>query len=150
MYTHAKLQRYTSTRANLSTHIHYVRHSGYPCQIDCKSTSTACKSKHVDHRAIGAQLRLSMPNTQAIYAEYGTSTSTACDSKHVDHRAIGSSPRLSMANAQTIHAKYCTSTSTACESKHEDHRAIGASPRLSTPNVVQVQVQRASSRTRAR
>ena len=33
MYTHAKLQRYTSTRANSSTRVHYVRHSGCPYQI---------------------------------------------------------------------------------------------------------------------
>ena len=64
VHTHANLQIYTSARANLSTRVHYVRRLGYRCQILYPSgTSTACEYKHAGHRAIGASLRLSMPNT---------------------------------------------------------------------------------------
>ena len=162
MYTHAKLQRYSSTRANANPRVHYVRHSGCSCQIlyGYKYSVRAQARGPTNDRCIA----------QAVHAKYCTGTSTACKPKHAGLRTIGASPRLSMPNtvrilvqrvrpstrayAQSVHRPGCPcqilyGTSTACEPKHAGLRTIDASPRLSMPNTVRVEVQRVSPSTQA-
>ena len=84
-------------RTSTSSHIHYVRHSGYPCRIlytytyrvhaqsrgitynrciaqaahakHCARTRTVCTPKHAGLRRIGKLLKLLMPNTVHVYVQ---------------------------------------------------------------------------------
>ena len=84
--THTKLQRYTSTRANPSTRVHYVRGLGYPCQM--------LYGYKYDVRAQVRGPSRDLCIAQAVHAKCCTDTSTACEPKHAG--SIGASPRLSM------------------------------------------------------
>ena len=121
MHTQAKLQTYTSSRANLSTRVHYVRRSGHSIPNYCTGTSkhaspntwTIVRSVH--HLGCPCQmLRLSMLNTVRVQVQ----------------RAISSTWTI----ARSVHHPGCP-----CQML-----------RLSMPNTVRValQVQRASPSTR--
>ena len=94
MYTHAELRRYSSTRANSSPRVHYVRRSCCSCQIlyGYKYSVRAQARGPTNDRCIA----------QAVHAKYCTGTSTACEPKHAGVRTIGASPRLSMPNTVRV------------------------------------------------
>ena len=98
----------------------------------------------MDHRAIGASPRLSMPNAQTIHVKYCTSTSTACESKHEDHRAIGASHRLSTPNAVQLQVQRKSISTAIAWSVH--HPGCPRQMRYNYKYSVRVQLQRSRDR----
>ena len=82
VHTHAKLQRCTITRANLSTRrVHYVRRSGYSCQntvrvqVQRASPNTWTIARSVHHPGYPCQmLRLSISNTVRVHVQRAISS----------------------------------------------------------------------------
>ena len=157
MYIPAKLQRYTSTRVNPSTRVHYVRRSGYPCKhctgkysvrvqasgpsrdrcitqaVHTKCSGYPCQTLYGYKYSVRIQARGPLRDrciTPTVHAKCGAGTSTACEFRHAG--TIGTLPRLSM-------PKNGTCTGSTCEPKHAGLSTISAT--------VRVQVQRASPST---
>ena len=86
MYTHAKLQRYTSTCVNSSTRVHYVRRSGCPYQIlyGYKYSVRAQAGRPTHNRYI----------VQAVQAKHCTNTVRTYKHKH--SCTLRTPPRLSI------------------------------------------------------
>ena len=111
----------------------------------CTGTSTACESKHADHRAISASPRLSMPNAVHYVSRPGYPCQIPYGYKY-SVRVQTRWPSCDRCTTSAVHEKCGMSTSKACEPTHAGTMGASPSPYHKT---VRVQVQRASRSTRS-